>query len=180
MTTNLKRTLLCVVGGGIILGLACTLGAAVSGTQNLAAWAALANVLILGATAVVVVYYTEETRRMAESTGVMARAARDTLDHALKLLSCELDVRRHGGARDHSDLIVTNQGPGQAFRVRVSQAEIDSETPYLGSLPAGESRQLNKTRSGWLEIKAQDAVGRPCGGRWECGPDHENWHRVED
>lgn len=178
MNTNLKNSLLCVVGAGIILGLVCTVGAAVSATHSLAAWAALANVLILGATAVVVVYYTEETRRMAESTGAMAEATRDTLEHARQLLSCELDVRRQGGARDHSDLIVSNQGPGHAFRVRVSETEIDSETAYLGSLPAGESRPLNRTRSRWLEIEAQHAIGRPCGGRWECGPKHENWHRV--
>lgn len=80
------------------------------GSETVSVWSAIASTLVLGVTAVIVVFYTAETRRMAESTEEMARATRATLEQDRALRACDLQLKQHAP----TIFRLKNLGPGRA------------------------------------------------------------------
>lgn len=143
---------------------------------------AISNALVLGVTAVVVVFYTAETRRMAASTEDMATATRDaleenrrlarsteemargtraTLEQDRALRECQLDLRQRGT----SIFRVRNLGPGRAKVLSLAwhAEEATKEHPDLpfvlepGALRDFQRIPDNATR---VSFRAHDDLGR--------------------
>jgi len=119
----------------------------------------LANILILAATAIVVIFYTEETRRMAFATKEMADATKQMADATSTMAreQCRSDLVVEarwgqpapgtGRTGIHQLHEVVNQGTGAAFDVTVRSEVLRPDVSW-GCIPSGACKPLDFTPKG--------------------------------
>lgn len=141
----MKKTLLWVVDVATFLGVAAVLIGPVSGETWAPDWGAFASLLVLGATAAVVVYYTDETRKMVAEAQEQTRAMWDSTAETQRLVAeaqqqtqamhqpvCYPLPTGSAGSRPKS-VRIRSAGKGVAYRVEFAWGE----SPWDGDEAAG-------------------------------------------
>lgn len=155
--------------------------------QDAATRAAVASALILGMTAVVVVYYTDETRRMADATKEMARTAlvaataqhgaRLVVTRGIQMFVLTQDDPVCGDGPEGSR--VRNEGGGTAFAVEVEgMGSVGAITSFPEIRPGKEEPlpEIGESWEGLVRISYSDALKRH-NDTWRWDEQRGEWQR---
>ncbi len=146
------------------------------------AYDTVGSTFVLGITALVVVWYADETRRLAISTGDLAEETRKMAE-GTQLLA-EASLTAHLMIFYETDILfsrVINNGPGIAFNVIVNISGADHHIATV--LPAGGSASTRGPELGHagrgripVTVRYTDSMQKQHEIAWECDPQRPFWH----
>ncbi len=156
-----------LVGGLVLVG---------AGTVTSLFWPGdKASIFILGATALIITWYTYETHRLAKSTEGMADSTR-VLARAASRPNVVLSAEHDKASRGHRS-IISNHGPGSAHKLWIIPSDAGGPQLLSHYVPPGQTvhirnraRELLKGQD--ISLFWQDFTGQEYGLEWHFDGTH--------